>query len=401
MMRISDYSEAGLPLKNIQAFVADAESEQVLKDCFARLQMQETVIVRGDVSTAIDRFRSQSSPSLLIVDISGSDMPLSDMEDLANVCSPDVRVIAIGGEDSVGLCRSLLGCGVSDYLIKPVPPTLLQSTLEALRSGERRKASTTGKIVTLFGVKGGVGGTSILCSLADILSREEGRKVMLIDPDIMLGDIFLHFGLSAGQGFSSLLKSPERLDTLVLERIAQPVSSRLDLLCSQEEFGVRQKEHPESLLTIIEELRSRYHFIFIDMPQQITDETLSILGHSDICLPVLDPSLASLKNAKALLERLEKTKDGPKTLSILNNTRSVSKAGLDSSRIDAFLGCAPDYTLPYDGRRFAAAALKGEPVSRSGGKAAAALRKIASDLVGRSEKEKAPLWRSSLRLLGR
>ncbi len=398
-MRISDYSEAEKPLKNICAFVVDRDSEQILNNCFAQLEMPQTEIVRGDVATAVSRYKNQPSPSLLIVDISRSEMPLSDMDNLAKVCSPGVQVIAIGGEDSVALYRSLLNCGVSDYLVKPVPRALLQSTLKALHTGETMRSATTGKLVTLMGATGGVGGTSILCALSDILSREEGRKVMLIDPDTIQGDVALHFGVAAGQGFSSLLKSPERLDTLVLDRVAQPVSSRLDLLCSQDDIGTDNTWPDDSLPALIGTLRSRYHYIFVDMPGQITNGLLSLLEQSDICLIVLEPSLSGLRNTKNLLKRMEKSNAGTRAICILNNSRPALQSGLSSARIEAFLKRRPDYVLPYDGRHFCAASLKGEPVSRSGGKAAALLREIACDLAGQSVEPKPSLLKSSLKIL--
>ncbi len=398
-MRISEYSEADKILKNICAFVTDRESEQILNTCFAQLEISETEIVRGDVVAAISRYKSQPSPSLLIVDISQSEMPLSDMDNLAKVCSPDVQVIAIGQEDSVGLYRSLLSCGVSDYLVKPLPRALLQSTLKALHTGEAMRSTTTGKLVTLVGATGGVGGTSILCSLSDILSREEGRKVMLIDPDTVQGDVALHFGVAAGRGFSSLLKSPERLDTLVLDRVAQPVSSRLDLLCSQDEIGTDGIWPDNSMPALIGTLRSRYHYIFVDMPGQITNGLFSLIEQSDICLIVLEPSLSGLRNTKNLLKRMEKAKTGSRAISILNNTRPALQSGLSLSRIEAFLKRKPDYILPYDGRHFCAANLKGEPVSRGGGKAVSVLRKIACDLAGQSVEPKLSLLKSSLKLL--
>ena len=51
------------------------------------------------------------------------------MNELAEVCEPGVTVIAIGDRNDVGLFRDLINNGVSDYLVKPITPALLQKSL--------------------------------------------------------------------------------------------------------------------------------------------------------------------------------------------------------------------------------------------------------------------------------
>src|SRR5947209_18454479 len=69
------------------AFV-DAESERVLHEASVLGAFGRSLIMRGGIAKAIQYLEAQRSPHLLIVDISGVDLPLSQMQILADVCEP-------------------------------------------------------------------------------------------------------------------------------------------------------------------------------------------------------------------------------------------------------------------------------------------------------------------------
>src|SRR5262249_31222654 len=64
------------------AFV-DAETDRVLQESSASLG--RFAVMRGGIAKAIEYLSEERSPQLLIVDISGVDMPLSQMQILADV----------------------------------------------------------------------------------------------------------------------------------------------------------------------------------------------------------------------------------------------------------------------------------------------------------------------------
>ncbi len=131
------------------AFVADAETEKALQECLAKLAFAQGPITRGGIAEAIEALATQQSPNVLIVDISGLDLPISQVHSLAEVCEPGVIVVAIGNRDDIGLYRDLLQAGVADYLVKPLTPQLLAKVLAATtNTGAPPSAYTAG-------VKGG------------------------------------------------------------------------------------------------------------------------------------------------------------------------------------------------------------------------------------------------------
>ena len=109
----------------LMAFVLDGESEAALSSCLAQLPIPSPMIMRGGLTGAIRYLGAERSPESIIVDISGAEMPASQIHDLAELCEPGVLVIAIGDRNDVALYRDLVRAGVSEYIVKPVTAQLL------------------------------------------------------------------------------------------------------------------------------------------------------------------------------------------------------------------------------------------------------------------------------------
>src|SRR3954471_24793780 len=110
----------------LMAFV-DGETERVLQECSVLLG--RCVIMRGGIAKAIEFLSEQRSPHLLMVDISGIDLPLSQIQMLSEVCEPGTNVVALGDHNDVGLYRDLVDAGVSNYIVKPLTRELLAKAL--------------------------------------------------------------------------------------------------------------------------------------------------------------------------------------------------------------------------------------------------------------------------------
>src|SRR5215467_13854812 len=143
------------------AFV-DADTERLLQDSSVLSGRHQ--IIRGGIGKAIEYLSEQRSPNLLLVDISGVELPLSKVQILADVCEPGTNVIAIGDNNDVALFRDLQDAGVSNYLVKPLTRELVTKALtpKTNGSGEMGRAAAAlklGKMVAFIGARGGVGAT--------------------------------------------------------------------------------------------------------------------------------------------------------------------------------------------------------------------------------------------------
>src|SRR5437764_13021257 len=143
--------------------------------------------MRGGIAKAVDHLGQQRSPYILIVDISGIDLPVSRINELAEGCERGVAVVAIGNRNEIGLYRDLLHAGVADYVVKPLNTQLLA---KALASGRAHTGEASpihkklGTMVAFVGTRGGVGTTTLAVNMAGCLANRQSRRVPLVDLDV-------------------------------------------------------------------------------------------------------------------------------------------------------------------------------------------------------------------------
>ena len=166
----------------VRAFLRAKDLEAVISQCLTALGVKETQFTAGNLKTAAECLAKESSPKLLILDVSGIEDPLYELRSIADVCDPGVAVIAVGDRNDISFYRELKNSGISDYFIFPIQRDLLAAACKSILfpegfSGDRR----TGEIVYVLGVRGGVGATTIATSLAWLLAESKRRHTVLVD----------------------------------------------------------------------------------------------------------------------------------------------------------------------------------------------------------------------------
>jgi pilus assembly protein CpaE len=147
----------------------------VVKNLMRDQGIANAYVTRGAIDDAIELMRTMDhSPRHLLVDVSGSSMPISDLMRLAEVVDPSVNVVVVGDHNDVGLFRSLLRMGVQDYLVKPLTVELVQ---RALAASDPAASARAGKAIGLIGARGGVGVTTIATALARHLADKTRRRI--------------------------------------------------------------------------------------------------------------------------------------------------------------------------------------------------------------------------------
>jgi pilus assembly protein CpaE len=283
----------------LMAFV-DAETERVLQE--ASVLLGRSAIMRGGISKAIDHLSEERSPHLLLVDISGIDLPLSQIHTLADVCEPGTTVVAIGDHNDVGLYRDLLDAGISNYIVKPLTRELLTRALTSKvnsNSGEigSRAALKLGKLVSFVGARGGVGTTTLAANLAWHLANRQSRRIALVDLDLQNGDCALLFNITTNPGLRDALANPLRLDHLLLDRIMTQYGERLFVLGSEEPLHDNVQITASAIDSLFSVLRSQFHYIIIDVPRIPAPAYRRALEIADRRVIVVDQTMRAMRDA--------------------------------------------------------------------------------------------------------
>src|SRR5579862_2067597 len=149
------------------AFVLDDDSDGVLRRSFSDLGMADGQVERGSIDTATEELGRRTWPRLLIVDVSGIDDPMIGINRLAEMCDPSTEVIVIGERNDISLYRQLKSAGVAEYFYKPLIGSVVSRALGAISAGIPLNPSARGgRLVSVIGVRGGVGATTIAVAAA-------------------------------------------------------------------------------------------------------------------------------------------------------------------------------------------------------------------------------------------
>jgi pilus assembly protein CpaE len=350
--------------RHLIAFVTDAESERVLRTSLSDLLPEPPDLRRGGIRAAYAAMQKTTSPRILVVDVSGEEQALKALADLAHVVEPDVCVLVIGELDGLEFYREITrGLGAADYLPKPLARDLVTRHFGSFILGRSPSASTAlgGRVVAVTGVRGGCGASSIATNLAWHYGVTLRHHTVLVDPDLYRGNAAYLLNVHAGDGLRAALESPERIDTLLAERAAQPAADRLHVLAGESPVGELPKYADGAADALIDALRKRYNFIILDIPFAPVPLYRDLLAKAHQRILVMEPSLVSLRDILRLsAERAGAGAGGGQAPLVLLNRLGLP-GGLTRRQVEEGLKRKLDLVLPDLPRQLRAAANLGEP----------------------------------------
>ncbi|MFC7688890.1 CpaE family protein [Paeniroseomonas aquatica] len=223
--------------KQFVCFCADAATEEALRAGLAEAALTDAEFIRADAAQAIALLRDMPTPWTLLVDVTGHPQPLAALDDLAHVVEPDVRVLVVGDRQDVGFYRQLTrSLGVVDYLYKPLSAGMVAEHFGPIATGRGPQAQRNhgGRLLSVTGVRGGVGASTIAANLAWYLGNVADRHTVVLDADLHRGSQALLLGAQPGAGLRNVLEHPSRVDEVFVDRAAAGVTPRLHLLAAEE-----------------------------------------------------------------------------------------------------------------------------------------------------------------------
>ncbi|MBW4036094.1 MAG: pilus assembly protein CpaE [Proteobacteria bacterium] len=373
---------SGLTEQRLLAFVGDDATEAALRAGLSdRIDAME--VRRGGIRAAIRCLEREARLAWLIVDLSGVDQPLQELEALAEVCPPDVNVLAIGEHAGLDFYRSLTrDLGVVDYLVKPLTrdsvsrtfaPHLIGSPLDM--SGERG-----GRVVLVTGARGGVGASTIAYNLAHQAANQNKSHVVLLDLHLQLGALPLIAGVKAGSGLRMALENPDRIDTLFLERVASPVGERLKIIAADEPLGLQIEMLEAGIARIVALLRGKFNYVVVDLPMPLVRGTGELLSMARKSVLVLQPDVLSLRGARLIRSCFIEASGNHHVLAVVN--RATMPGALGAAMIEKGLDRKPDLAIPDFGAAMVGCENNGTPAVESIAGFARALNPLIHELTG-------------------
>ena len=238
------------------------------------------------------------------------------------------------------------------------------------------------KVICVTSGKGGVGKSTIAGNLATTLAAK-GYKVVAIDADIGLRNLDLILGLE-NRIVYDMVHVVEGVCPVEKALVKDKRTKNLYLLPAAQTKD-KSAIKPEDLVNIVEKLRDKFDFIFIDSPAGIEEGFKTAVTPADTILVVANPEMASIRDADrvtGLCEAMGKME--PRLIVNRLDPEKVAKGDmLDAEDVVQILGLELLGIVPED-KDMVSYINKGEPaVLFEESIAGKALRNIGERLLGK------------------
>jgi pilus assembly protein CpaE len=241
-----------------------------------------------------------------------------------------IAIVALSSATDPDLLLRAMRAGYNEFLGKPFDQhefTDMLIRLEQRWSTTIARPQNSGRILSFFGAKGGVGTTTLAVHLAMFLVRGFKKRVLLIDNHAQLGHVCLYLGLDGSQHhFHELVRNVSRLDPELLSGFVAKHPSGLDVLSSPDMHGGIRNTDAESIEQTLEFLSTQYDFVLLDCEASFEDVNLAVIDLSNLVYLVATPEIGAIRDLSRYVDGLIQNEHATEKLQVVINRYSSRDA---------------------------------------------------------------------------
>lgn len=304
---------------------------------------------------------SQTQPDVALISLDAN--PELALNLIAQVTRdlPSCNVIVVSSSQEGSLILKAMRNGAKEFLGFPL---VLEDFLSALnriqltsgKSDGEHNAPRSSQVITVAGVSGGVGCTSLAINLACCLASNEKNSVAIIDLDLALGDTDVWLDIIPDYTIQDVAENISRLDYSLLKRSLTKHSCGAFLLPRPVQMDQSAQIDTEVLKRIIALLRATFTHLVIDVSKSYNSLDLAAMELSDSVLLTAQLDLPCLRNVVRLSQFFDmnevisdKIKVVMNRLGLEDTQISISKA-LETIGRDIFCQIPNDYATMVESR---------------------------------------------------
>lgn len=222
---------------------------------------------------------------------------------------PTCNVLVISSSTEGSLILQAMRNGAKEFLNLPLK---LEDFLAALDRVRQTHMARTGegqvrasKVITVAGVSGGVGCTSLAINLACVLAQNEKNSVAIIDLDFALGDADVWLDIIPDYTIQDVAENITRLDYSLLKRSLTRHDCGAFLLPRPVQMDDGLKITGEQLRRVVALLKATFTHLVIDVSKTYGALDMAAMEASDLVLLVTQLDLPCLRNVVRLMQYFE------------------------------------------------------------------------------------------------
>jgi len=327
----------------------------------------------------------QLKPAIVIFGLSNPPASGFTVIEQFRVTSPESALFVIADGERVETILRAMRAGATEFLIRPVSQKDLLAAIQRIarqRAVAAVAAPSRGKVITVFGGKGGRGTTALALNLAAALATAGVGPVVAVDLDLQAGDLSLFLNVSPQYTIHDAVANMDRLDAVFLNSLLCSHPSGLSLLAAPQRVEDAHRIPPLHVTQLLTLLRASFAYVVVDTAPAYDVRVLAALDAADEVLLVVAPDVSSLYHMQRGFDLLERGGYQPAKVKILLN-RCPAPPGKAVKMAEEVLKHPVSWDLPEDDA-VPASLVAGEPLAHVGARSpfGARVMGLAAQLAG-------------------
>jgi pilus assembly protein CpaE len=216
---------------------------------------------------------------------------------------------------------------------------------------------TENQVISVAGVTGGSGATTIAINLAYELALTHRKRVILTELSLQMGKLAIFLNVEPRFTTHDLLREVHRTDLYFLQQSLVRVADRLQLLAGPYDSVSSLSARPADVLLLLECLRQLAEVVVVDMPSTFDTLYFDTLNASDRVVLVGQQKVPSIRSLQVVASSLA----GRPPHMVLNRY-DPGVPGFRSDRIRQMLNVEELFTIASDYPSVSAAMNQGRPL---------------------------------------
>ena len=337
------------------------------------LQEISSILERGNPSRVLTRHQGgisklrtlaeQEHPDVIIVEGLCHDAGELAPIEFVTTHYPQMIVIMLCSQQTSEFLINAMRVGVREVLPSPVDKVALEAAV--IRAESKlglRSTQRSARVIAFIPCKGGSGSTFLATNLGYQIGAE-GKKVLLIDLNLQLGEAVLTVhDRKATSDIAEVARNLSRLDASFLSASTVQVTSNYEILAAPEDPAQSLQIKPEHLDAILNVAVNQYDFIILDVSKNLDDLTIKALDRAHNIFLVVQTMLPYVRNAHRMMSVFRSLGYPQEKIELLiNRFWKNGEIGLDDIR--ASLGVNKMRIIPNGYKEVAKAINQGVPLA--------------------------------------
>ena len=314
----------------------------------------ETVWLEAECSSYEDfsEVILQSQPDIALIMLDSD--PELGLETLTQIVHqvPNCNPLVISSSQEGSLILQAMRNGAKEFLAFPLNLEDFLSALDRIHQstgiGSGDGPARSSQVITVAGVGGGVGCTSLAINLACVLAQNDRNNVAIIDLDLALGDADVWLDIIPDYTIQDVAENITRLDYALLKRSLTRHDCGAYLLPPPVNMDLFPSISADELRRVIALLKATFTHLVIDISKSFSPLDIAAMETSDTILLTTQLDLPCLRNVVRLLQFFDHYENLADKVQVIVNWLGLQDTQISLNKALETIGREVYFRVPND-----------------------------------------------------